>query len=454
MDIKVCKFGGSSLGSPARLKQIVRIVTSDPARRCVVVSAPGKAEDAPVKVTDLLIGLTEILLADGDPTDAIAAVKRRYHDVYDPLGLQDDVAEVTQDLDRRATADPSDPARLRDLLASAGEDLNAQLFARYLDRAGVPAVYVSPGEAELIVTEDFGNAQPIEDAAIRMAHLRKICAEKVIVFPGFFGVTESGEIATFSRGGSDLTGALMAEVLDAVEYENFTDVDGICSANPQMVDSPEQIDALTYREMRELSYMGFNVFHEEAVWPAMRRHIPIRLRNTMNPDNPGTLIVAERLPDERDVVGIASSSEFCSITVTKYLMNRELGFGRKLLAIVEEMELPFEHMPSTVDSVSLVLSQDMLDSESVHKLMRAIRQGLEPDDVTMEYGIALIAVVGEGLNHKVGVMAQAAGALADAEVNLKIVNQGSSEISMIFGVDVADEAHAVRALYHRFFGDD
>jgi aspartate kinase len=264
-------------------------------------------------------------------------------------------------------------------------------------------------------------------------------------------VTRDGRIATFSRGGSDLTGSILAGALDAEEYENFTDVDGIFSANPNMVTSPEQIPALTYKEMRELSYMGFNVFHEEAIKPLLKKKIPIRLRNTNNLKNDGTLIVSERLPAERDVIGIASGGRFCSFTLQKFLMNRETGFGRKLLSIFEGMGLSYEHCPSGVDNISVILDQNQLRPESVNNIIRAIELNLSPDEIKTEFGISLIAVVGEGLIHKVGVMAQAAAALAKAEVNIKIVNQGSSEISIIFGIDSTDEQKAVNALYTEFF---
>lgn len=452
MDLKVCKFGGSSLGESQRLEHILTILQQDKARRCVVVSAPGKAADAPVKVTDLLIRATEKRLAERDPTEELQAVCKRYHDVYDPLGVpKKQIDQILENLDERMIGDTTDAARFRDLVVAAGEALNARAFAAFLNARGVKATPVDPGEAGLIVTSEFGNAHPLAEATVSLAKLKKTCTDSIVVFPGFFGVTEDGDIATFSRGGSDLTGALLAESLDAVEYENWTDVDGIFSTSPKIVDGPEQIDALTYREMRELSYIGFGVLHQEAVWPAMRRKIPIRLRNTMNLKNRGTLIVSERLPSERDVVGIASGGDFCSFTLQKYLMNREKGFGRKLLSVIEELDLSYEHCPSSVDSISVVLEQSQLQPDMAHRLLRAMEQQVGPDEVTTEYGIALIAVVGEGLKHKIGVLAAAADALAEAGVNIKLVNQGSSEISIIFGVDVTDEKDAVRALYKRFF---
>ncbi|MDD5674151.1 MAG: aspartate kinase [Chitinivibrionales bacterium] len=453
MEFIVCKFGGSSVATAALIRQVEKIIDLNPQRRCIVLSAPGKAPGIKTKITDLLIAAAQKAFNKKNAAEEILEIKKRFHDIYGQLGVQAAIIDNTlAELDRRFGAIMDNFAKFRDFIVSLGEDFNAMLFAEYLKSQGKKAVYVSPQEAGLLVTPLFGNAQPIDEIAIRLASLKKICSENIVVFPGFFGITQAGDIATFSRGGSDLTGAILAEALDAVEYENFTDVDGIFSANPTIASAPEQIEALTYKEMRELSYMGFNVFHEEAVWPAMRKKIPIRLRNTNNLDNKGTLIVAERLPGERDIIGIASSGGYCSFTLQKYLLNREKGFGRKLLSILEEMDLSYEHCPSSVDSISVILDQAQLKPEDVNNIIRVMDERLKPDDIKTEFGIALVAVVGEGLLHKVGVLGVSAVALAHAGVNIKMANQGSSEISMIFGIDASDEKKAVRALYKEFFG--
>ncbi len=449
----VCKFGGSSVATKEKIESIAKIVTGNPKRKCVVLSAPGKAQGIRVKVTDLLIAVTRKALSGAPVKDEIKTLRTRYSDIYVPLGLdRSTVDEVLADFDTRITADQSNPARFRDLIVSSGEEYNARLFAAYLQSMGAAAEYVSPQESGMVVTPVFGDAQPTRDTASRLAKLAQICEKSIAVYPGFFGVTSEGDIATFSRGGSDLTGALLAEALDADEYENWTDVDGIFSTNPNLVSSPAQIPALTYREMRELSYIGFNVFHEEAVTPVMDKRIPIRLRNTNNTSNTGTLIVAERLPSERDVIGIASGGRYCSFTLQKFLMNRERGFGRKLLAIIEEQGLSFEHCPSGVDNLSVVLDQTQFEAETVNAITRSIQKELNPDEIKVEFNIALISVVGEGLVHKVGVLAQASKALSTAGVNVKMVNQGSSELSIIFGIDAADEKKAVTALYEEFCG--
>jgi aspartate kinase len=449
----VCKFGGSSVATREKIEQVADIVTRDEGRCCIVLSAPGKGPGIDTKVTDMLIQLAAKALKDEEVKAEIKAVRKRFEDIYVPLGVaRKRVDEVVADLETRASFSREIPARYRDQLVAAGEDFNAQLFAEYLKTKGVKAQYVSPAEAGMLVTPVFGDAQPMQDTASRLEKLKERCSSGTkIIFPGFFGITVDGEVATFSRGGSDLTGAILAEALDADEYENWTDVDGIFSANPTMIKDPVQIPALTYREMRELSYIGFNVFHEEAVKPVMHKRVPIRLRNTNNLENEGTLIVADRLPSERDVIGIASGGRYCSFTLQKFLMNRELGFGRRLMEIVERLGLSFEHCPSGVDNISIVLDQTQLQPDTVNAITRTIQNELIPDEIRTEFDIALVSVVGEGLLHKTGSLSAASEALAKAGVNIKIVNQGSSELSMIFGIDAADEEKAVQALYSAFF---
>jgi aspartate kinase len=452
MEFIVCKFGGTSVATKDTLQQIAHILDLKPNRRCVVVSAPGKAKGVSVKVTDLLIKATQKALANQDASPEISSVKDRFRGIYEPLGLKKETVEaVLEDLDARISAPRDHAGKFRDLVAAGGEDVNARLFAEFLKHTGKKATYVSPKDAGMIVTPTFGDAQPIDEIALKLAGLKKICSQQIVVFPGFFGVTREGDVATFSRGGSDLTGSILAEALDAVEYENWTDVDGIFSANPNTVENPLQIPALTYKEMRELSYIGFNVLHEEAVRPIMRKKIPIRLRNTFNLDNPGTLILSERLPSQRDVTGIASGGGYCSFTLQKFLMNREKGFVRRLLSILEDLNLSYEHCPSGVDNISIILDQNQLKPEDVNNIIRLIDVTLKPDDIKAEFGIALVAVVGEGLLHKIGVLSQSAAALSNAGVNIKMCNQGSSEISMIFGIDASDETKAVNALYQEFF---
>lgn len=452
MELKVCKFGGSSVASSEKLEKIVEIINQDDSRRCIVLSAPGKSNEYNVKVTDMLISATEMALKEESYAAEIREIKERFHSMYLSLGVSaSEIDEIIIDLERRLSFSKEHPGKFRDLIVSAGEDLNCRLFALYLQKIGIEAQYIHPKDVGMLVTSVFGDAQPLPECSINMASLKSICAEKTVIFPGFFGITKEGDIATFSRGGSDLSGSLLAEILDAAEYENWTDVDGIFSAHPGMINSPEQIAALTYKEMRELSYIGFNVFHEEAVKPVLRKKIPIRLRNTNNIGNEGTLIVSERLPSERDVIGVASGSGYCSFTLQKFLMNREKGFGRRLLSIFEDAGLSYEHSPSGVDNISVVLNQNQLKSEQVNNIIRILEEQLQPDEIKTEFGIALVSLVGEGLCHKIGVLAQATTALSKSDVNIKMINQGSSEISIIFGIDATDEKKAVKALYNEFF---
>jgi aspartate kinase len=452
MSVIVCKFGGTSVATSEKLQQIVKILKLDRNRRCIVLSAPGKSPAYPVKVTDALITIVNKTLVRQDCSADLKEIKKRFNALYGPLKVHAArIDEILADIDNRQKSPADHPGKFRDLVVAAGEDLNCKLFAEYLKTLGIHASYVSPRDAGLTVTPVFGDAQPLPRSTEKLASLKKLCTETTVVFPGFFGYTAEGDVATFSRGGSDLTGSILAEAVDAVEYENWTDVDGIFSAHPSMVDKPMQIPALTYKEMRELSYIGFNVLHEEAVKPVLRKKIPIRLRNAGNLDNKGTLIVSERLPNERDVIGIASGGGYCSFTLQKFLLNREKGFGRRLLSIFENLDLSYEHCPSGVDSISVILDQSQLKPEMVNTIIRKIEVELQPDEIRTEFGIALVAVVGEGLIHKIGVLAQAAKALADAGVNIKIANQGSSEISMIFGIDADNEKKAVNALYNVFF---
>jgi aspartate kinase len=452
MGWKVCKFGGSSVATKEKIEQIATILKIDQRRRCIVLSAPGKAPGVTVKVTDLLISIAKKSL-NGEAVDTeIADLKNRFESIYAPLGVaQAKIDAIVGTINNRVAADKSNPARFRDALAAAGEEFNARLFNEYMLSKGIKSQFVSPADVGMVVTATFGDAQLLEKSRESLTALKSRCDDSLVIFPGFYGVTAGNEIATFSRGGSDLTGSICADAIDAIEYENWTDVDGIFSTNPNLIEKPYQIPALTYKEMRELSYIGFNVLHEEAVKPVLKKKIPIRLRNTNNLKNEGTLIVAERLPNERDVIGIASGGRFCSFTLQKFLMNREKGFGRRLLSIFEEMDLSYEHCPSGVDNISVILDQRQMKPESVNDIIRTIEERLNPEEIRTEFDIALVAVVGEGLLNKIGVLGQSATALSKAGVNIKMANQGSSEISMIFGIDAKDEKKAVNALYDEFF---
>ncbi|MEH7389898.1 aspartate kinase [Bacillus sp. JJ1474] len=448
--MKVVKFGGSSLASGKQLEKVFQIVVSDPARKVVVVSAPGKRFGEDEKVTDLLIECGELCLQNKDPKKKFDAVIERYALIAEELDLSDEIIHIIQqDLLERVNSDKSNRERFMDLLKASGEDNNAKLVAAYFRKQGVEAHYVSPKEAGLLVSAEPGHAQVLPEAYDRLFELRE--RSGIVIFPGFFGYSKEGEIFTFSRSGSDITGSILANGIKADLYENFTDVDAVYSVNPFIVERPKEIKELTYREMRELSYAGFSVLHDEALVPAFRAGIPVHIKNTNNPSAPGTRIVYERDNTNGPVIGIASDEGFCSIYVSKYLMNREIGFGRKLLEILESYGLSYEHTPSGIDDISIILRENQFAPGMEEEIIDRIKTELDADEVVIEHSLALIMVVGEGMRHNIGTTARASKALAKAGVNIEMINQGSSEVSMMFGVKEIDENRAVRALYNEFF---
>ena len=453
--MKVCKFGGSSVANAIQVTKIVDIVLSDPERKIVVVSAPGKRDKNDTKVTDMLIACAERALNGEDCEALLQAIVERYADIQRDLGLPEGiVTEIEKDLRFRLAGDRTDDGVFMDSMKAAGEDNSAKIVAQAFIARGVTAHYLNPGDAGLLLTSDYGQATLLDESYLRLADsLRK--TDGIIIFPGFFGVTREGKIATFPRGGSDITGSILAAAVKAEVYENFTDVDSVYPVDPRLVPEVRKgIETMTYREMRELSYAGFGVFHDEAVIPAVKAGIPINVRNTNHPDAPGTMIVQTRRVVPGHVVGIASADGFTNIFVDKYMMNREVGFGRRLLQILEAENVPYEHMPSGIDNVSVVIQTRHFDAAAQQRVLARIKQDLHPDSVTIEPGYALIMLVGEGLYYTVGMAAKATRSLAAAGVNIEMINQGSSEISLMFGVRAECRAQAVRDLYSAFFGDE
>ena len=448
--MKVIKFGGSSVADANQFRKVHDILLADPARRIVVVSAPGKRSKEDIKVTDLLIQSARMRLSGRDVGGEIARIISRYETIAGELGLP---AELTQgfhtDLCRRLEADTSHPRRFEDGIKALGEMYCAQLMAAFLSQTGVPAEFVSPEEAGLLVSEEYGCARVQEAAYASLAKLRS--RKKLVVFPGFYGCTRDGHIATFSRGGSDLTGAILAAAVGAKVYENFTDVDGIAAADPRILKNPALIPELTYLELRELSYGGFSVFHEEAMLPVFEAGIPINVRNTNNAAHPGTWVVSTRAVNGGGIVGVACSRGFCGIYVNKYLMNREKGFGRKLLQIIEEEDLSFDHAPSGVDNLTVILRGNQLTDEVLERIKDRITRELAADTVSVETGIALLSVVGHGMRKTLGMASRITCALAAAKVNIEMLMQGPSELTMILGVKEEDAEAAVRAIYDEFF---
>jgi aspartate kinase len=382
----------------------------------------------------------------GKPFDKeLAAVTQRYAEIQQELGVDESIVkEIEDDLRRRIQGRTDHDAQFVDAMKAAGEDNCAKLVALVFVQQGIPARYVDPREAGMLLSEDFGNAQVLPESYSRLASLKD--TKDIVVFPGFFGYTPRGQVVTFPRGGSDITGSILAAAVRADMYENFTDVDCVFAIDPRIVPGCRPIPVLTYREMRELAYAGFGVFHDEAVVPAFQAKVPICIKNTNRPEAPGTLIVPQRKYQHGEVTGIASASGFSAIYLSKYMMNREVGFGRRVLQILEQEQLSFEHVPSGIDNMSVILRSSPLSKPKEHQVLKRIREELQPDDVTIEHDLALIMVVGEGMRYAVGVAATACVALRDAGVNIEMINQGSSEISIMFGVKEADRKAAVEAL--------
>ncbi|GAF12057.1 LOW QUALITY PROTEIN: aspartokinase [Bacillus sp. JCM 19046] len=449
--MKVAKFGGSSVASAEQIKKVAAIIKEDKDRKIVVVSAPGKRHKNDEKTTDLLIKLGEVYEKNSELE--LAAVLTRYEEIATELELDEAILqEIEDDLRTKLHSTYENDGRFLDTLKASGEDNNAKLVAAYLNSTGQDAVYINPKDAGLLVSDEAGNAQVLPEAYDYLYRLRE--RKEVVVFPGFFGYSKNGILVTFPRGGSDITGAILAAAVQAELYENFTDVDSVYAANPAIVKNPVEIKRMTYREMRELSYAGFSVFHDEALIPAFRNKIPVCVKNTNNPKSSGTLIVAEREYSLNPVIGIAADEGFATIYVRKYLMNREVGFGRRLLEILEDVSISYEHIPSGIDDTSVIIRQAQLTPALEQQIIERISQELEVDDVHIEHDFSMVMLVGEGMNNTVGVTARAATALANQQINIEMINQGSSETSLVFGIHQKDTDRAVQVLYNEFFGPE
>ena len=454
--MKVCKFGGSSLANAAQVNKVIDIVLADPARRIVVVSAPGKRDSGDTKVTDLLIALAETAIKGENTDRQYGAVVERYASIAQDLKLGDEiVARVEADLKGRlAQVSQLEPKEFMDLMKAAGEDNSAKVVAVAFEARGKKARYASPKDTGLVLTGEFGDATLDPDSYQRLGRAFSNF-EGIVVYPGFFGYTKEGKVATFPRGGSDITGSILAAAVNADVYENFTDVDSVYPCDPRIVEEVkkgEGIPTMTYREMRELAYAGFGVFNDDAVIPAVKARIPINIRNPNHPAEPGTMIQQTRRVTPGTVVGVASADGFVNIVVEKYLMNREIGFGRRLLQVLEDEGISYEHMPSGVDSQCVVVKEQFLPKEKDQAIIRKIRETLNPDFVTIERDLTMLMVVGEGMCYTPGMLAKACLALASAGISMSMVNQGSSEVSFMIAIRSPDRDNAVRALYKAFFG--
>lgn len=447
--MKVAKFGGSSMANANQLIKVGEIIKSDPSRKFIVVSAPGKRESEDTKITDLLIDLGHAYLKKQSYEEQFSKIMTRLTEIVSTLNLPYELLDGFEAALKSVKDNAASKESLMDAVKSIGEDSSAKMLSAYLNKIGIQATYVNPQEAGLILSDEPGNAQILPESFEKIYRLRN--KKGILVIPGFFGYTTEGKLVTFSRGGSDITGSIIAAGVKAELYENFTDVDSVYSVNPNIVQNPKKITKLTYKEMRELSYAGFSVFHDEALIPAVNAKIPVSIKNTNNPEAKGTLIVAKKEINDQIVTGIASDTGFCSLYVSKYLMNREIGFGRKLLSIFEDEGVSFEHAPSGIDNMSVIFRERNFTVEKEKVILKRIKNELHPDTVSISRDIAIIMVVGEGLVNSVGVANRATSAFTKANVNIEMINQGSSEVSMMFGIQAKDMKRAIRSLYESYF---
>ena len=437
----VVKFGGTSLADASQIRKVKTIVEADARRRFVVVSAPGKRSKDDAKITDLLLTCWHLAAQKLDFSQPLGLIRARYDSIADDLGvarLTFPLDEAATELQKLANGDETSLAT-RDWMAARGEFCLALLVADFLNAEFVPS-------GECIRFDGEGHLDPTSYAnlAARMSD-----DSKTYVIPGFYGRDRSGKIKTFPRGGSDITGAVVARAVGASVYQNWTDVSGLLMADPRVVDNPKPIGEVTYRELRELAYMGAQVLHEETIFPASEAGIPIHIKNTNAPNDEGTRIVGSRDTTHSGVVGIAGRKGFSTITIEKALMNQSRGFGRRVLEILELNNISFEHMPSGIDSMSIVVSDDQLAGRET-AIMRELELNLKPDRIGLSPKMALLTTVGEGMAHRVGVAGTLFDALREAKVNVRMISQGESEINIIVGVGEADYERAMNAIYRAF----
>ena len=432
---KVVKFGGSSLANAEQFQKVGDIIRSDESRRYVVPSAPGKRFSADTKVTDLLYTCYDKAEAGEDFTDVLTEIKGRFYEIIKGLNLDLSLEEEFRQIEADFKAHAGN-----EYAASRGEFLNGKVMAAYLG-------YEFIDSATVIRFDKNGNFDADKTDKLLSKRLQK-CERAVI--PGFYGGMEDGTVKTFSRGGSDVTGSLVAKAIHADIYENWTDVSGFLVTDPRIVDNPAVIETITYRELRELSYMGATVLHEDAIFPVRKEGIPINIRNTNRPEDKGTFSVETTCRKPKYVItGIAGKKGFCSINIEKSMMNSEIGFGRKVLQVFEDQGISFEHVPSGIDTMTVYVHQDEFE-EKEQQVIAGIHRAVQPDFVEMESDLALIAVVGRGMKSQRGTAGRVFSALAHAHVNVKMIDQGSSELNIIIGVENRDFETAVKAIYDIF----
>lgn len=434
--MKVVKFGGSSLADAAQFRKVAAIVHAEPERRYVVASAPGKRNSDDIKITDMLYNCYRLSSRKQPIDGAFAQIEARYNGIITELGLDLDMTEEYEKI-RMAIRHHAG----EDYVASRGEYLNAMILAKYLGFTFVDA------EFGIFFRADGS----FDDRRTYDALYNILKSVDHAVIPGFYGSMPNGTIKTFTRGGGDITGAIVARSVHADVYENWTDVSGMLMADPRIVANPRVISEITYRELRELAYMGATVMHEETVFPVQEGHIPINIRNTNSPSDPGTMIVPTSDKNEVDTVitGVAGRKGFSSITIEKSRMNTEVGFGRKVLGVLEQMDLCFEHIPTGIDTMSIVVSSASI-AECKDELTARIFRDTLADTVLIEDGIALVSVVGRGMVRAKGTAARIFSAIAKEGINIRMIDQFAGEKHIILGVNESDYDRTLRTIYNEF----
>ena len=440
MAVKVCKFGGTSMADGNVMNRVKSIIGSDKDRKFIVVSAPGKRYSGDVKVTDMLYECYREVEEKGSCGAAFALIRNRFTSIVKELNIDFDIGSVLDETEARINREKSE-----DFTASRGEYLSARVMAEVLGAKFI--------DAEDVIFFDLNGAYDAEksDRAINEA-LRGAARA---VFPGFYGRGADGKVKTFSRGGSDISGAIVARAVNATTYENWTDVSGFLACDPRIVESPRRIKALSYKELRELSYMGANVLHSESIFPVRKANIPIHILNTFRPEDDGTLILPSvyYTPSGSIVTGIAGKKDFTVIFIEKSLMNAQIGFVRKVLSVLEKYGVPVEHIPSGIDTMSVVVESAALKDGKLELILQDIKQAVQPDTLRVTEDIALIATVGHGMSSSVGTSARLFKAMAEASVNVRMIDQGSSELNIIVGVKNEDCEKCIKAIYREFFGN-
>ncbi len=434
--LKIVKFGGSSLADATQFKKVAEIIKAEPERRYVVPSAPGKRSKDDTKVTDMLYACYDMAAKGDDINEYFGKIEARYNGIIADLGLdfslEDDFYLIKNAFIHKAG---------RDFAASRGEYLNGKILAEYLGFDFIDA-------AEVVFFNDNGQFDSERTNTVLSERLKK---HEYAVIPGFYGSMPNDTIKTFSRGGSDITGSIVARAANCDIYENWTDVDGFLMADPRIVDSPRVISEITYHELRELSYMGATVLHEDAIFPVRIAGIPINIKNTNNPSAAGTMIVAHsnKFDTGNVITGVAGKKGFSVLTIEKDMMNAEIGFGRRVLEVLEVNGIGFEHLPSGIDNMSVVVSTAEIENKR-EAIKTGICRQVNPDKIEIEDGLALVAVVGRAMVKAKGTAARVLKAISGAGINIRTIDQGSSEISIIVGVEQADFENALCAIYQEF----